>query len=64
MALKYENLASAFLSLIIIAGAIMKINHWDYANAVLIFGLLASNFFQQWIIRSLKKNLNKSATTS
>jgi hypothetical protein len=57
--MKKENVINACLAVIVIVGAVMKINHVEYSNAVLIFGVLITNLFQSWLIRNLRDKISR-----
>lgn len=62
--MKYENLFYALGSILLIAGAVMKILHLPSANAILILGFLASSLFQSWQVAKLKKRIKELESNS
>ena len=62
--MKYENLIYALGSIIVIAGAVMKILHFPLANAILIHGFLATFLFQNWQVAKLKKRIKELESNS
>jgi hypothetical protein len=62
--MKYENLFYALGSILLIAGAVMKILHLPSANAILILGFLATFLFQNWQVAKLKKRIKELESNS
>lgn len=57
--MKYEKLIYALGSLVVIAGAVMKILHLPFANPILLFGFMGTSLFQTWHIKELKKRIKQ-----
>ncbi len=55
--MKKENLIYGLGSVLIITGAVMKIYHVAYGEALFSFSLIAMIFFQTWYVTSLKKTI-------
>ena len=57
--MKHETLIYGLGTLIVIAGALMKILHLPYANMTLVFGLIGTIVFQTWHVSMLKKKIKE-----
>ena len=55
--MKYKNLIYGIGSVLIIAGAILKIMHLNYGEVVIIFGVLLVQFFMVRYIAILEKKI-------
>ncbi len=57
--MKNEKIAYGLSSILIIAGATMKILHLPYANIIFLLGLAATILFQTWHVTQLKKRITE-----
>lgn len=57
--MKYEKTIYAIGTLLIVAGAIMKILHLPSGNPVLLFGFLVTSVFQTWHVAQLKRRIEE-----
>ncbi|WP_425391310.1 hypothetical protein [Ekhidna sp.] len=57
--MKQENLIYTILTILVIAGAIMKMMHLNYGNLIFSIALYAGIIFQGWLIKTLKKRVKE-----
>lgn len=57
--MKYEKLIYGLGAVIVITGALLKIFHLPYGNAILLFGFVGTGLFQTWHITQLKKRIEE-----
>lgn len=62
--MKYEKLIYGLGSILVIGGAVMKILHLPYANAILLFGFMGTSLFQTWHVTQLKKRIKELESKS
>ena len=62
--MRYEKLIYGLGSIVVIAGAMMKILHLPYANATLILGFMGTSLFQTWHVTQLKKRITELESKS
>lgn len=57
--MKYEKFIYGLGAGLVVGGAVLKIMHIPYANAILLFGLIGISVFQSWVITQLKSKVNE-----
>lgn len=57
--MKHEKLIYGLGAVIVMTGALLKIFHLPYGNAILLFGFVGTGLFQTWHVAQLKKRIEE-----
>ncbi|WP_127123491.1 GldL-related protein [Chryseotalea sanaruensis] len=57
--MKYEKIIYGLGTCLIVGGAILKVMHIPYGNALLMMGFIGTSLFQSWLITQLKNKVNE-----
>ncbi len=57
--MKNDNLIYSIGCILIIVGALLKILHLPYANAIFVFAFVGMLVFQSWHVTRLKKRIKE-----